>query len=123
MISKPQYTITVNAADYLTKIAEAVTRLEYSTGFKRNIKLHRENRVRSIYSSLAIEGYMLTLGEVTDVIDGKLVAGKQTEPRGVTGEPTKKFVENVDEFVEKFALNDTHIGASKGGHWEVKQES
>jgi Fic family protein len=40
--------------------------------------LHRENRVRTIYSSLAIEGNSLTLGEVTSIIDGKVVAGKQT---------------------------------------------
>jgi Fic family protein len=83
MPQKPPYTITVKAADYLTKIAETVTRLELGTDFKRNIKLHRENRVRSIYSSLAIEGNTLSLDEVTDVIEGKLVKGKQTEVKEV----------------------------------------
>jgi len=83
MTDKPPYTITVKTADYLTKIAETVTRLEYGTGFKRDIKLHRENRVRSIYSSLAIEGNTLSLDEVTGVIEGKLVAGKQTEIKEV----------------------------------------
>ena len=48
MIQRPPYTITVKAADYLVKIAETVMRLEYGTGFERDIKLHRENRVRSI---------------------------------------------------------------------------
>jgi Fic family protein len=83
MTVNPPYTITVKAADYLTKIAETVTRLEYSTGFKRDIKLHRKNRVRSIHSSLAIEGNTLSLDEVTDVIEGKLVAGKQAEVKEV----------------------------------------
>ncbi len=83
MTNNPPYTLTVKTADYLTKIAEIVTRLEYGTGFKRNIKLHRKNRVRSIYSSLAIEGNSLSLGEVADVIEGKLVAGKQTEIKEV----------------------------------------
>jgi Fic family protein len=83
MTNKPPYTITVKTADYLTKIAETVTRLEYGTGFKRDIKLHRKNRVRSIHSSLAIEGNMLSLDEVTDVIEGKLVAGKQAEVKEV----------------------------------------
>ncbi|MDR2586790.1 MAG: Fic family protein [Coriobacteriales bacterium] len=83
MTSKPPYTITVKTADYLTKIAETVTRLEYGTGFKRNIKLHRKNRVRSIHSSLAIEGNTLSLDEVTDVIGGKLIAGKQAEVKEV----------------------------------------
>jgi Fic family protein len=83
MDNKPPYTITEKAADYLAKIVETITRLEYGTEFKRDIKLHRENRVRTIYSSLAIEGNSLTLGEVTAVIDGKVVAGKQTEIKEV----------------------------------------
>ena len=83
MNSEPQYNITVKAADYLVKIAETATRLEYGTGFKRDIKLHRRNRVRSIYSSLAIEGNTLSIDEVTDVIAGRLVAGKQTEIKEV----------------------------------------
>ena len=55
-MNKPPYAITEKAADYLAKIVEAVTRLEFGTGFKRDIRLHRENRVRTIYPSLAIEG-------------------------------------------------------------------
>lgn len=73
MPNKPPYTITEKAADYLAKIVETVTRLEYGTSFKRDIRLHRKNRVRTIYSSLAIEGNSLTLGEVTAVIEGKVV--------------------------------------------------
>jgi len=83
MIRKPPYTITEKAADYLAKIVETMTRLEFGTDFKRDIKLHRENRVRTIYSSLAIEGNLLSLGEVTAVIEGKIVAGKQSEVKEV----------------------------------------
>jgi Fic family protein len=39
--------------------------------------------MRTIHSSLAIEGNSLTLGEVTAVIEGKVVAGKQTEIKEV----------------------------------------
>lgn len=83
MANKPTYTITEKAADYLAKIVETATRLEYGTAFKRNIRLHRENRVRTIYSSLAIEGNALTLGQVTAVLDGKRVAGTLTEIKEV----------------------------------------
>lgn len=82
MANKP-HTITEKAADYLAKIVETVARLEYGTEFKRDIRLHRENRVKTIHSSLAIEGNALTLGEVTAVIDGKRVAGNQTEIKEV----------------------------------------
>lgn len=40
-----------------------------------NRVLRRENRIRSIHSSLAIEQNTLTLDQVTDVIDGKHVFG------------------------------------------------
>ncbi len=83
MPQKPPYTITEKAADYLAKIVETVTRLTLGTDFQQDITLHRENRLRTIYSSLAIEGNTLTLGEVTAVIEGRVVAGKQTEIKEV----------------------------------------
>jgi Fic family protein len=83
MLKKPPYTITEKAADYLTKIVEIVTRLEFGSDLGRNIKLYRQNRVRTIYSSLAIEGNTLSMSEVTAVIDGKIVAGKQTDIKEV----------------------------------------
>lgn len=83
MYEKPPYTITEKAADYLAKIVEIVTRLEFGTSFRRDIKLHRKNRLRTIYSSLAIEGNTLSLDEVTAVIEGKVVAGKQAESKEV----------------------------------------
>ena len=79
MGSKPPYTITENAASYLAEIVEAVTRLEYGTGFKRDIRLHRENRVRTIHASLGIEGNSLSVSEVAAVIEGKVVAGKHSD--------------------------------------------
>lgn len=83
MLQKPPYTITEAAADYLAKIVEIVTRLEYGSEFRRNIRLHRENRMRTIHSSLAIEGNSLSLGEMTAVIEGKVVAGRQEEIKEV----------------------------------------
>jgi Fic family protein len=83
MPQKPPYTITEKAADYLAKIVETITRLDLGTDFKRDSKLHRENRVRTIHSSLAIEGNTLSLDDVTAVIEGKLVAGKQADVKEV----------------------------------------
>lgn len=80
---KPPYTITEKAADYLAKIVKTATRLEFGTEFKRDIRLHRQNRVRTIHSSLAIEGNSLSLDEVTAVIEGKLIAGRQEEVKEV----------------------------------------
>ncbi|MDR2506152.1 MAG: Fic family protein [Oscillospiraceae bacterium] len=103
MYNKPPYTITEKAADYLAKIVETVTRLEFGTEFKRDIKLHRANRVQTIHSSLAIEGNTLSLDEVTAVIAGKVVAGKQTEIKEV-----KNAYEAYDKIMtfNPYALSD-----------------
>ena len=103
MIQQPPFTITVKSVDYLAKIVETITRLEFGTNFKRDIKLHRENRVRTIHSSLAIEGNALSLGEVTAVIDGKIVAGKQEEIKEV-----KNAYQAYDEIMafDPYAVTD-----------------
>ncbi len=83
MVRKPPYNLTQKAADYLAKIVETATRLEYGTDFHSDGKLQRENRARTIHSSLAIEGNILSLGEVTSVIEGQWVAGRQTDVKEV----------------------------------------
>ena len=72
----PPFSVSVRAADYMAKIVESITRLDFGTDFRLDIRLHRENRVRSIYSSLAIEGNLLSLDEVAEVIDGHPVRGR-----------------------------------------------
>jgi Fic family protein len=101
--ANPPYTITLRTADYLAKILEMAMHLEHVAGFARNIKLHRENRLRTIHSSLAIEGNTLTLDEVAAVIEGKLVAGKQIEIKEV-----KNAYEAYDKIMsfDPFKLTD-----------------
>jgi len=45
--------------------------------------LRRDNQIRSIHSSLAIENNSLSLGQVTDIINGKRVLGALNEIREV----------------------------------------
>ena len=58
----------------------------FTTAFEElhpNPVLRRENRIRSIHSSLAIEQNTLTLNQVSDVIDGKRVFGPPQDIREV----------------------------------------
>lgn len=71
----PVYTITLHAIDLVAKIAEKVGELKGSGEYSRNLRLRKINRLRSIQSSLAIENNALTLGQVTDIIEGKRVLG------------------------------------------------
>jgi len=102
--------LTVKSADYLAKIVETATRLDLGTAFKRNVRLHRINRIRSIHSSLGIEGNRLSLGEVAGVINGRIVAGGQAEIKEVKNayEAYSKIMEfdpySVHDFLEAHRL-------------------
>ncbi|MDR3137288.1 MAG: Fic family protein [Tannerellaceae bacterium] len=69
----PTYTLNAHAVDLVAKIAEKVGELKNTDEYSRNLRLRKINRLRSIQSSLAIENNTLSLGQVTDIIDGKRV--------------------------------------------------
>lgn len=94
---EPEFTISVQAADSLVKIVENVMCLDLGTDYRLDIRLHRENRVRSIYSSLAIEGNRLSFPEVADVLQGKPVWGR---PRDI------QEVRNAHEAYERLPTFD-----------------
>ena len=57
----------------VAEIAELVGHLNAVSGLSSNPMLRRTNRIRSIYSSLAIEQNTLSLEQVTAVLNGKRV--------------------------------------------------
>lgn len=57
----------------IAEIAELVGRVNASMGLHTNPTLRRTNRIRTIYSSLAIEQNTLSLEQVTAVLNGKRV--------------------------------------------------
>ncbi|MCI7809563.1 Fic family protein [bacterium] len=59
--------------DEIAEIAELVGRVSAAAGLSANPTLRRTNRIRSIYSSLAIEQNTLSLEQVTAVLNGKRV--------------------------------------------------
>ncbi len=75
----PPYTITPAILSLVAEIAGEVGRLGALAGTGNVPKLRRENRIRSIHASLAIENNTLTLDQVTSVIAGKRVLGPQRE--------------------------------------------
>ena len=74
-MNNPVYTISTKSIDFVARIAEKVGELKGSGEYSRNLRLRKINRLRSIQSSLAIENNTLTLGQVTDIIEGKRVLG------------------------------------------------
>jgi Fic family protein len=79
MSDTPPYSINPAILSLVAEIAGEVGRLGALAGSGNVPKLRRENRIRSIHASLAIENNTLTLDQVTSVIAGKRVLGPQRE--------------------------------------------
>ena len=69
---QPNFQITEKMLVLVHHIAELLTKYSIE---RRPLLLRKENRIRSIQSSLAIENNSLTLEQVTDVIEGRRVLG------------------------------------------------
>ena len=70
---KPPFEITNSILEKIAEIAELVGHVNATAGLSTNPTLRRTNRIRSIYSSLAIEQNTLSLEQVTAVLNGKRV--------------------------------------------------
>ena len=70
---KPPFTLTKGIMNQIADIAEMTGRIEGTYALQRNPTLRRDNRIRTIYSSLAIEHNSLSLSQATAVLDGKWV--------------------------------------------------
>lgn len=78
-MNKPPFTITNNMLSLVISITEKTASINSYQSLKRMPILRRNNRIRSIHSSLIIEANSLSLNQVKDVILGKTVIGPQKE--------------------------------------------
>ena len=76
---KPPFTITNKILTYVSSISEKIGRITAISSLEAKPHLRRNNRIKSIHSSLKIEANSLTLGQVRDVINGRTVLGEQKE--------------------------------------------
>ena len=80
---KPPFHMTDKMITLLAEISEQVGRITVLQEGTINPHLRRENRIRTIHSSLAIEHNSLSLHQVTAILDGKRVLGNPNEIREV----------------------------------------
>ena len=76
---QPPYTITNQMLSYVASISEKIGRITLISNMEKKPHLRKNNRIKSIHSSLRIEDNSLTLNQVRDVINGKIVLGEQRE--------------------------------------------
>jgi Fic family protein len=75
----PPYSITPVTLALVAEIAGELGRLSALSGQEKVPLLRRENRIKSIHASLAIENNTLSLEQVTAVIQGKRVLGPPSD--------------------------------------------
>lgn len=102
---KPPFTITNNILNLSISITQKIERVSSYRSLDRMPILRRNNTIKSIHSSLAIEANSLSLSQVRDVIDGKQVRGSQTEINEVKDAYNAyKIIEEYNCYKEKDLL-------------------
>ena len=69
----PPFTVSSEAINLIAEISGLIERYAIRLEQEDGLRLRKANRIKTIHSSLAIEGNTLTEGEVRDIIDGKNV--------------------------------------------------
>lgn len=80
---KPPFHTTDRITNLVAVISEQIGRIKVLSHGNLNPHMRKENRIRTIHSSLAIEQNSLSLEQVTAIVDGKRVLGNPNEIREV----------------------------------------
>lgn len=79
MSYEPPFKITSQIIDLISQISEAIGEINSLEKSPRHLELRKENRIKTIHSSLAIENNSLSLEQITAIIEGKRVLGSPNE--------------------------------------------
>lgn len=96
-MNKPPFDITNTMLNQMVTISHLLGQLQHE--YERNLHLRKNNRLRSIQSSLAIENNSLSLEQVTDIINGKRILGNPKEIQEVKNAyDAYELIENFNPF-------------------------
>lgn len=75
----PPYTITSKILQLVSEIQSLLGESKHLTVKKPSVKLRKENKIKTIHHSLAIEGNTLTESQVSSLIEGKKIIGPKKQ--------------------------------------------
>lgn len=76
---KPPYDLTATILKLITSISEKIGAVSARNLVKENPKLRKQNRIKTIHSSLSIEGNTLSEDQISAIIEDKRVAGPEKD--------------------------------------------
>lgn len=100
---QPPFQITNKIIDDVAEISEQIGRLSARDHLSANPNLRRINRIRTIYGSLAIEQNILSLEQVTAVLNGKHVLAPPKDIAEVKN--AYEIYERLDE-LDPYSVDD-----------------
>lgn len=123
----PPYTLTDAMLSAAIEISAKVERISLVQSFDKNPQLRRNNRIRSIHSSLAIEANSLSIDQVRSVIDGKPVMGPAREIQEVKNacqayELLGRFDPYSPEDLKRLHGVMTHLTVNESGMFRTHNE-
>jgi len=80
---KPPYQITSDILKLITSISQKIGEVNAKLLVKHNPKLRKQNQIKTIHSTLHIEGNTLTEEQITAIIENKSVAGPEKDVKEV----------------------------------------
>ncbi len=93
---KPPYEITSEILHLISSISEKIGEVKSARLVKPPTKLRKKNRIKTIHSSLEIEGNTLTVEQITDLINNKKVVAPRKDILEVKN--AIKVYENLYQF-------------------------
>lgn len=101
----PPFTVSAEAINLIAEISAQIERYAIRLEQEDGLRLRKVNRIKTIHSSLAIEGNMLSEGQVRDIIDGKNVVAPIKDIQEVKNAiKTYELYPTLDAFKEKDLL-------------------
>ena len=99
----PPFTVSAEAINLIAQISAQIERYAIRLEQSDGLRLRKANRIKTIHSSLAIEGNKLTEGQVSDIIEGKTVVAPLRDIQEV-----KNAIATYDLFprLDAFDVND-----------------
>jgi Fic family protein len=76
---KPPYDITTKILKLITSISEKIGEISANLSDRPSPQLRKQNKIKTIHSSLSIEGNTLTQEQVTAIIENKKVIGPKKD--------------------------------------------
>lgn len=101
----PPFTVSAEAINLIAEISAQIERYAIRLEQEDSLRLRKANRIKTIHSSLAIEGNTLSEDEVRDILDGKNVVAPIRQIQEVKNAiATYELDPKLDAFKEKDLL-------------------